>query len=152
MIIKKVIILVLFFTWGVALQGQSMDLENIRTNYVKAVSDKKLCLTMMNELGTETQSSLHLVYLGAFQTIWAKHVTNPISKLRTFSRGKKNIDEAVIADPNNIEIRLVRLSVQINSPAFLGYRNNIDEDKKFIQANNKNITSAVLREVMAVLI
>lgn len=152
MIFKKVTILVLFFTWGVALHGQSMDLENIRTNYVKAVSDKKLCLTMLNQLSTNTQSSLHLVYLGAFQTIWAKHVTNPFSKIRTFNRGKKNIDEAVSAEPNNIEIRIVRLSVQINSPSFLGYRNNIDEDKKFIQANNKNITSTLLREVMAILI
>jgi hypothetical protein len=67
-------------------------------------------------------------------------------------KGKKRINEAVMTDPDNVEIRLVRLSVQIKSPSFLGYKSNIDEDKKFIRANHKNIKSAVLKEMMAVLI
>lgn len=152
MIIKKSIILGLLVMLVIACQAQNTDLERIRTNYKKAVSDKKLCLLMIQELSADPKNSLQLSYLGAFQTIWATHVSNPISKLRTFNRGKKKIDQAAMSEPGNVEIRLLRLSVQTNSPSFLGYKNNIDEDKKFIQANNKNITSAVLRDVMAVLI
>ncbi|WP_413997927.1 hypothetical protein ACMDB5_08980 [Flavobacterium sp. W1B] len=129
-----------------------MDLETIRANYEKAVSDKKICQLMIEQLSTANESAVHLAYLGAFQTIWAKHSSGPISKLRTFTTGKRNIEEAVISKPNNIEIRLLRLSVQSNSPSFLGYKKNIEDDKKFIQSNSKNITSVFLKELMAVLI
>ena len=137
MILKKVMILVIFSLFGIACYGQSMDLESIRANYKKAVSDKKLCLKMIKGLGAGTESSVHLSYLGAFQMIWAKHIINPISKLKTFNTGKKKIEDAVLAAPNNLEIRILRLSIQKNSPAFLGYNKNIEEDQKFIQANNK---------------
>lgn len=152
MILKKVMILVIFSLAGMACHGQSMDLERIRANYKKAVSDKKLCLKMIKELSTGTESSVHLTYLGAFQMIWAKHITNPISKLKTFNTGKKIIDAAVRAEPKNLEIRILRLSIQKNSPAFLGYKKNIEEDKKFIQANNKNITSTHLKNMVEALI
>lgn len=152
MMLKKITILALFFTLGIDCQGQGIDIERIRTNYRQAVSDKKLCWAMIRELSSSPQNSLQLSYLGAFQMIWATHVSNPFSKLSTFNRGKKKINEAVMTDPDNVEIRLVRLSVQIKSPSFLGYKSNIDEDKKFIRANHKNIKSAVLKEMMAVLI
>ncbi|RWW96729.1 hypothetical protein EPI11_14135 [Flavobacterium cerinum] len=128
-----------------------MDLETVRFNYEKAVSDKMICQSMIKELSTGTESAVHLAYLGAFQTIWAKHSSNPISKLRTFKKGKKNIEDAVMSKPYNIEIRLLRLSVQSNCPSFLGYRKNIEEDKKFIRSNNKNITCTFLKELIAVL-
>lgn len=152
MILKKVMILVVFSLLGMAVYGQSMDLESIRANYKKAVSDKKLCHTMIKGLSTGPESSIHLSYLGAFQMIWAKHIFNPISKLKTFNTGKKKIEDAVMADANNVEIRILRLSIQKNSPAFLGYNKNIEEDQKFIQANNKSITSTHLRNMLEGLI
>lgn len=152
MILKKVVVLVIFSLVGMACYGQSMDLESIRANYKKAVLDKKLCLTMIKGLSRGTESPVHLTYLGAFQMIWAKHVINPISKLKTFNMGKKKIEDAVMAEPNNLEIRILRLSVQKNSPAFLGYHKNVEEDQKFIQANNKNITSTHLRNMLEDLI
>lgn len=152
MILKKVMILVIFSLVGIACYGQSMDLESIRANYKKAVSDKKICLTMIERLSTDKESSVHLSYLGAFQMIWAKHITNPISKLKTFNKGKKNIDHAVMVEPSNLEIRILRLSVQKNSPAFLGYKKNIEEDEKFIKASNKDITSTHLKNMIQSLI
>lgn len=145
------VILVLYTLFSVVINAQSMDLETVRVNYEKAVSDKIICQLMIKELSTDTESAVHLAYLGAFQTIWAKHSSNPISKLQTFKKGKRNIEDAVMSKPNNIEIRLLRLSVQSNCPSFLGYRKNIEEDKKFIRSNNKNITSAFLKELIAVL-
>lgn len=146
------IILVLCGLLGPVYNTESMALETVRINYEKAVLDKQLCKKMIEELSAVNKSGVHQAYLGAFQTIWAKHCINPISKLQTFKRGKKNIEEAVAFNPNNIEIRIVRLSVQSNCPSFLGYKKNIEEDKKFILFNNKNITSVFLKEWMAVLV
>jgi hypothetical protein len=145
-------ILILCATLGISFNAQSMDLEIIRVNYIRAVSDKKLCQTMIEELSTSTESAVYLAYLGAFQIIWAKHSSNPISKFKSFKKGKRNIEDAVMVNPKNVEIRLLRLSVQSNCPSFLGYTKNIEEDKKFIQSNIKNITSAFLKDWMAVLI
>ncbi len=46
--------------------------------------------------------------------------------------------------PDNIEIRFIRLSVQKNAPSFLGYNKNIKEDQLFIENNRREIRSPVL--------
>ncbi|MNL63352.1 hypothetical protein D3C87_1874840 [compost metagenome] len=93
-----------------------------------------------------------MAYLGAFQTIWAKHVINPISKLSTFKKGKKNIEDAVKSKPDNVEIRFVRLSVQVNCPSFLGYSGKINEDKKIVQMGIQNVKSVILKKMMEAII
>lgn len=127
----------------------SIDLEFVRTNYQRAISDKKLCKTMIEKLKYTNDSSIKLAYLGAFQTIWAKHTINPISKFNSFNRGKKNIEEAVKLDPNNLEIRIIRFSIQTNCPSFLGYRNNIEVDKRMIQSQIKTIVSVHLKKMIS---
>ena len=131
--------------------ANGMELEKIRINYEKAVSDKKICQAMISKLSANTDA-LHVAYLGAFQAIWAKHIINPISKLSTFKKGKRNIEEAVKSKPDNVEIRFVRLSVQANCPSFLGYSGKINEDKKMVQVGIQNIKSAILKKMMEALI
>ncbi|MFA4870163.1 MAG: hypothetical protein WC623_18340 [Pedobacter sp.] len=132
-------------------KAKGMELEKIRINYEKAVSDKEICQAMIKQLSTNTDA-LHIAYLGAFQAVWAKHTINPISKLSTFKKGKKNIELAVKSRPDDAEIRFVRLSVQLNCPSFLGYSNKINEDKKIVQSNIHNIKSVVLKRMILVLI
>lgn len=118
-----------------------------RVNYTKAADDKSLCKTMISELEQmKNISTPGLAYLGAFQTIWAKHTYNPLSKLATFERGKKNIEMACENEPTNVEVRFIRLSVQKNAPAFLGYRANIKEDEEFLRKNRPQIQSEILQK------
>lgn len=123
------------------------DLNEVRSSYSKAVLDKKLCEKMIEELELSKEKSvIALAYLGAYQTIWANHVFNPLSKLATFKNGKNNIELAISKEPENVEIRYIRLSVQKNSPSFLGYNNNLKEDKDFLVKNKKNINSDFLQK------
>lgn len=127
-----------------------MELNELRTNYIKLVSDKKMCEKMILELSKiKNKTALHLCYLGASQTIWAVHIYNPINKLNTFNTGKKNIENAINQEPNNIELRFIRLSVQMNTPAFLGYKFNISEDTDFIEKNKQLINSFALKKNIA---
>jgi len=48
------------------------------------------------------------------------------------------LEEAVKKDPNNVEIRLMRLISQEKTPSFLGYDKNIETDRNFILKNYKN--------------
>lgn len=124
------------------------DLEYLRKSYAKAVNDESLCESIITKLSGKFESHVHSAYLGAYQTIWANHVFNPISKLSTFTKGRVAIDKAVSKDPNNVEIRFIRLSVQKNCPSFLDYNSNIAADKKFIKDHMSSITSEQLKKMV----
>lgn len=129
------------------------DLEVVRAHYSKVVSDKELCEKMIAELSkTKSNSATHLAYLGGMQTIWANHVFSPIRKLNTFKEGKENIEQAIRKEPDNGELRFIRLSVQKNAPSFLGYKSNIEEDTEFIKKNRHQMGSAVLQKNIEMLL
>lgn len=121
------------------------DLEYVRQHYEQAVKNEKLCQTLIDQLSEETGNITCLAYLGAFQMIRANHTSNPLSKLNTFNKGKKNIELAIKKAPENVELRFIRLSVQVNCPDFLQYNSNINEDKKFIRSNINRINSKSLK-------
>lgn len=124
-------------------------LDDVRNSYNKLASDKELCKKMISELtNAKDHSATHLGYLGGLQTIWAKYVFSPMSKLNTFNKGKKNIEQAIKKEPNNVELRFIRLSVQKNAPSFLGYNSNIKEDIQFIKNNRSEIKSETLNKHM----
>ena len=60
------------------------------------------------------------------------------SKYSYFNKGKKLLEDAIKKEPNNIEIRLMRLISQEKTPSFLGYNKNIEADRNFIIKNYKN--------------
>lgn len=124
------------------------NLESVRSRFEKATVDRNTCAALIRELSADRPTPTHLAYLGALQAVWANHVFNPLEKLNTFNRGKRNLEQAVALSPENPEIRFLRLSVQIHSPAFLGYRQAIDADKLFVARHLPAIQSAVLRNMM----
>ncbi|WP_246361554.1 hypothetical protein [Moheibacter lacus] len=102
---------------------------------------------MIEELELSKEKSvIALAYLGAYQTSWANHVFNPLSKLATFKKGKNNIELANSKEPENVEISYIRFSVQKNSPSFLGFNNNLKEDRDFLKNKKKNINSDLLQK------
>jgi hypothetical protein len=141
--------LTILFLQVLIVNANTEDMEHIRTNYAKAVSNKKLCKAMIEELSTKTGNPVHLAYLGALKVVWARHIINPIAKFSTFNQGKKAIELAIKEAHNNVEIRFIRLSVQKNCPSFLGYNTHIEQDQQFIRDNKNKITSARLKKMIA---
>jgi hypothetical protein len=144
----KTVSLIFVLLLGGTFTSNALSLEVIRTNYQLAVKDKNICSSMIQQLENNPESNVHLAYLGAFQTIWANHIFNPISKLSTFNTGKKNIDKAVNLSPNDVEIIFIRHSVQKNCPKFLGYNVNCEEDEKFLSKNLNSISSVALKNMV----
>lgn len=148
----KLIITCVVFILGTSFTTSKLSMDDIRRNYQLAVDDKSVCRNMINALENNTQDNVQLAYRGAFQTIWAHHTYNPVSKFNTFNAGKDNIEKAVTLSPNNVEIIFIRYSIQKNIPSFLGYKSNMQSDRIFLQNNLNNITSAELKKmVVAVL-
>jgi hypothetical protein len=84
---------------------------------------------------TKTNSSpLFLAYKGMARASMAECAFNPAAKLKRFNQGKELLDQAVQSEPENAEIRLMRLSVQLNAPGFLNYSSDIATDRALIIA------------------
>ncbi|AIM38246.1 hypothetical protein KO02_17315 [Sphingobacterium sp. ML3W] len=142
----KISILIMLITFSPQINAQPkwIDLDIVRTNYGKAVSDKKLCMLMIKQLHTVKSNPIYLGYLGGFQTIRAKHVFNPLKKLSTFKEGKKNLELAITQEPQSADLKFIRLSIQKNTPSFLGYSNQMETDIIFIKIHKKQISSNIV--------
>ena len=75
------------------------------------------------------QDAVLMAYKGTARATSAECVFSPFTKLSRFKEGKALIEQAVEADPSNIEVRFLRLSVQLSAPAFLDYNSEIQTDR-----------------------
>lgn len=115
--------------------GQQVNIDKIRKEYAEAVKDGDLCEHNLETLNESAKSTTEKVYLAAYEILLAKHIGNPFKKVGQFKEGKKYLEELIKENPNHIEARFIRWSVQVHAPSFLGYNNNIIEDKNFLVKN-----------------
>ncbi len=130
--------------------GNAQELKEIRTLYPKAVESTEIATKLEGELTNVNSSSkpVLLAYKGAVLTLKAKFAKSKKDKKEFFKEGVSLIESAVKTEPSNIEIRYIRMSVQENSPRFLGYHKNIEEDKQFFLKNYASISSAELKQIV----
>ncbi len=81
---------------------------------------------------TKDNNKTLVAYKGASIVILSKYKKEVSDKSKNFKEGAKMVEFAVTSEPNNIEIHLIRLSIQEKSPKILKYNGNIKEDKKFL--------------------
>ncbi len=109
------------------------SLSEIRSLYHASIYSADQSKEIINYFDSKPSSKpIELAYEGASRMVRAKHVFFPTEKLSTFQKGKTLVEEAIKKDPNSIEIRYLRFSLQLESPSFLAYRSNLSEDRKFI--------------------
>lgn len=119
--------------------------KEARLSYELAVDSAEICSTQISKL-KESSDPTEIGYLGAYQAIQAKHVASPFKKLSSFKTGKNNIEKAIAIDPNNLELRLLRLSIQKNTPGILGYKMSIKSDEKKLYDNWGSINNSTLKK------
>ncbi len=88
----------------------------------------------------QNKKNIYKGYHGAALALKASYCWNPISKVSYFNKGKKMVDDAIQKDIDDIELRMIRLSIQSNAPKIAGYYKNIAEDKEFIEKNIDKVT------------
>ena len=80
----------------------------------------------------EMESILKTAYYAAAEMATAKYLLSPAAKLKAFKSGKKILQLCLAKDSLNVEVRYIRFAIQTNAPSFLGYTQNIQEDKLFL--------------------
>jgi hypothetical protein len=103
----------------------------IRKQLLVALEDKKLTDSLYNILSAEqNKSALNICYLGVVQALKAKHAWNPYYKVKYLNDAEKTLQTAVSHDPENMEIRFMRFSIEHNVPGFLGYTKHLVADRE----------------------
>ncbi|MFH6602756.1 hypothetical protein ACEZ3G_04655 [Maribacter algicola] len=131
-----------FLFIGLLLTDVLPDLASVRNQYREASNNEEVAKKLHDELISVTKNDVPvlLAYKGAVTTIMADYAQRIKDKKLFFKEGKELLEHAVQSDPNNVEIRCIRLSVQENAPKITGYHKNMAEDKKFILANYTTMT------------
>ena len=136
---KTKLIILLIFSLNLAFSSNS--LKEIRDLYYKVNLEEKELEYFENYLlnNYKTTNPELEGYKAVLWFLKARDYYNPYKKYESFTKGKKELEFILKKYPNNIELHFLRLTIQENLPSFLGYNNNISEDKKFIKEKVKEI-------------
>lgn len=114
------------------------DLSQIRTAYIAAPKSEAAAdkfAELVKDIQKDNANKTLVAYKGCSLTLKSKNSNFLPDKISFMKEGAGFIDAAASSDPKNIEIRVIRMSVQENVPFIVDYRDKIDEDKSVILAN-----------------
>lgn len=138
----------LFFVGWMTAGNPSPDLETVRQDYRKAAESEEATKKLfegLTEIG-KNDAVVLVAYKGAVTTMMAKYAEGIKNKKSFFKEGRDLLEYAIETEPENVEIRCIRLSVQENVPKITGYHRNRSDDKEFILANYTTMEDAGAKE------
>lgn len=124
------------------------NLNQVRDSY-RYASESKEKTEAFYELTKNSDYTSNLTlsgYYGCALTLKAAFAEKRGDKISFFKEGRKLIEDAIISEPDNIELRMIRLSVQYNAPRIVRYKGAIDIDKNFILENLDTVSSPKIKE------
>ncbi|BDU24204.1 MULTISPECIES: hypothetical protein [unclassified Flavobacterium] len=113
------------------------DLASIRKMYTDVAKSENNAKDFVEKLSgvSNNDDKILVAYKAASILLDSKFENILGNKISRFKEGAKLLESVIASDPNNIEIRMIRLSIQENVPGITGYKKNIKEDKKYIAAH-----------------
>ena len=86
---------------------------------------------------TGKEDSLLLMYLGSLNTLQGRDSSKIAKKVSFVNLGLSQMDRAVSIDKDNILLRVIRSSNNLQLPEMFSRREKIKEDLEFIEKNDK---------------
>lgn len=127
---RTVLVLILMLN---SLISEATSIDEIRKSYRTAIESSTATEKLSSDLNKiKKPDPIILAYKASVEALKAKHAWSPFTKLQYMESHKKLMDHAVQLMPENMEIRYLRYNIQYNVPSYLGFSNNLNEDKKFI--------------------
>ena len=127
-----------------------VDLNHIRNLYLH--ENNKENIEYISKINPESDNAnekyVLMAYKGTCTSMMAKFTFSPFAKFSYFSEGVKLI-ELSISKNKSVENVFLRLLVQINSPGFLNYHSEIENDLNFMIENiEKSSLSLSVKKTM----
>lgn len=127
------IFLFLFF----AKNPEITEIRKLYPTVIDSESNAKEFASKLSEISKEDNKTL-FAYKGASITVLARFKKSISEKSKTFKEGANIVELALANEPNNIEIHLIRLSIQEKAPKILKYNADKKDDKTFLLEHYKN--------------
>ncbi len=116
---------ILFFQSGI---------ESLRDSYAKAnTSNANTEAFITTAEKTSGSDAVTQGYKAAAKIMEAKIARQ--NRKALVKSGATSLESIIKSNPNNIELRVIRMSVQENIPKIVGYRGSLKDDKAFILNN-----------------
>lgn len=111
-----------------------VSLDSVRDCYLSTEHGEEEILRLINLTSTDTASPIVRGYNNAAKLMLLDYEGNPIEKYKSFKKNTTELDELINDNPSNIELRLLRYSIQLMAPFFLKYDHSLSLDYHFIVA------------------
>lgn len=117
-------------------------IESLRDSYAKAnVSNANTEAFINTAEKTSGSDAVIQGYKAAAKIMEAKIAKQ--NRKALVKSGATSLESIIKSNPNNIELRVIRMSVQENIPKIVGYRGSLKDDKAFILNNYSKQNSAL---------
>lgn len=124
---------------------QTAETERLREAYSTASNSVEEAEVFIKLTESTDVSAVQQAYRGAAFALKSKFGKQKIKHLK---EAKSLIENAVLSEPENIEIRMIRLSIQENLPRIARYDDAILADKEFIATHLKNLRNKSLKKYL----
>ena len=115
-----------------SISSQAGNNETLRNLFHKVESEEDLDKIL--EYQSQIKGPIADAYFGAVTVMKAQYPFFPTKKFKYFSEGTKLIEKS-ITEKQVVENTYLRMLIQVNTPRFLGYYENIQDDLIFIEKN-----------------
>ena len=120
---------------NITLNGDfSADYNFIRAGLDESLENEKQLMSLEKYINVNFNKTyiekdpLLLAFQGTIESLKAKFVFWPFTKLNHLNRGLELLDKAVNLAPSNLEVRYLRFCVLDNIPSIIGYGDKAQED------------------------
>lgn len=113
---------------------ESRDLlSQLRELFNTAHINQEDCHELIHRASKE-KGPIASAYFQAAKMVETKYFKNPFAILKQFNQAKKELEKLIKNNPTEIEIRYLRYTIQVNTPAFVGYNRSKNIDRALIHA------------------
>ena len=125
--------------------------DTIRQAYQKAKESRRATDHLAALLKEEEAQALTWAYEGAVEALKAKFEWMPFNRLAYLAKAQELFKKAVQADPEDLEIRFLRYSIQSSLPSLLMQSYHLKEDRQKIieQLPESTLNPAFLQAIAA---
>ena len=122
--------------------------NNFQSAYYKSFnsSDIKVISEELGQIAKHSHKDT-LAYSGALKMKMAGLLSSPAEKLKIFKEGRKQLEEAISSDPENVEYRFLRLIIQEHAPGIMKYKSKLEEDKSVVIKKYRTASPVLINEI-----
>jgi hypothetical protein len=115
--------------------SNGQNIEKIRRLYLQSSNNYSKLDSLNYSLSNyKKTNNLMSAYYGVNLILKSKYLKNPFKKIEYFEKGREILEDAIIKEPDNIELIFLRYTVQKKTPSILMYKKDIEEDYQFIKS------------------